>query len=208
MAVGGRCQRFTQMEGMYMRQIVLVKHAAPVVVPGKSADRWPLSAAGRESAKALAGELKMFGATQVISSIEPKASETGQLIAAELALAAQMHEGLHEHERRTVPHLRTSDFLSLMAQVFKRRDEVVLGEESANAALLRFRSALEATCAGHPEENLIIVTHGTVIALFLASISQEDGYRIWREMGLPSYAVVETSPWRMLQVVARTAQGR
>ena len=189
-----------------MRRIILVKHAAPVVVPGKSADQWPLSAAGKEAAKALAGELEIFGATQVITSTEPKASETGQLLAAGLRVTAQMQEGLHEHERRTVPHLRTSDFLSLMAQVFKRREELVLGEESASAALQRFTGAMEAVCTMHPQGDLIVVAHGTVIALFLESISQEDGYRIWREMGLPSYAVVETSPWRMLRVVAKVAR--
>lgn len=191
-----------------MRRIILVKHAAPVVVPGKSSDQWPLSAAGRDAAKALAGELKSFGAAQVICSTEPKASETGQLIAAGLGLTAQTYEGLHEHERRTVPHLRTSDFLSLMAQVFRRKDELVLGEETASAALQRFTRAVEAVCAKHAQGDLIVVAHGTVIALFLESISQEDGYRIWREMGLPSYAVVETQPWRMLQMVARTAQGK
>ena len=191
-----------------MRQIILVKHAAPVVVPGKSSDQWPLSAAGRVAASALVGDLESFAAARVITSVEPKALETGQLIASGLGTTAGTHEGLHEHERRTVPHLRTSDFLSLMAQVFKRKDELVLGEETANAALERFSAALESVCTEYPEGNLIVVAHGTVIALFLESISQEDGYRIWREMGLPSYAVVETPPWRMLQIVARTGQGK
>ena len=194
-----------------MRRIILVKHAAPVVVPGKSADQWPLAAAGREAAAALAGDLKGFHAVCVIHSVEPKAVETGQLIAAGLGIKAMAQEALHEHERRTVPHLRTSDFLSLMAQVFKRKDEVVLGEESAGAALLRFRSAVEAVCVAYPEGNLIIVTHGTVIALFLESISQEDGYRIWRDMGLPSYAVVEEGEgpqWRMVEMVARARVGQ
>lgn len=191
-----------------MRQIILVKHAAPVVVPGKSSDQWPLSAPGKEAASALAGDLKAFAAAHIVTSIEPKAVETGQLIAAGLGITAQTHQGLHEHERRTVPHLRTSDFLSLMAQVFRRKDELVLGEETANAALQRFTAAMESVCAKHPQGNLIVVAHGTVIALFLESISQEDGYRIWREMGLPSYAVVETPPWQMLQIVARAAQGK
>lgn len=191
-----------------MRQIILVKHAAPVVVPGKSSDRWPLSAMGKEAASALADDLKAFAAAQVVTSVEPKAVETGQRVAAGLGLTAQTHEGLHEHERRTVPHLRTSDFLSLMAQVFKRKDELVLGEETASATLHRFTGALESVCATYPQGHLIVVAHGTAIALFLESISQEDGYRIWREMGLPSYAVVETSPWRMVKIMAKTGQGK
>jgi broad specificity phosphatase PhoE len=191
-----------------MRQIVLVKHAAPVVVPGKSSDHWPLSAAGREAATALAGDLEPFRAACVIHSVEPKAAETGQLLAAGLGIRAVMQEGLHEHERRTVPHLRTSDFLSQMAQVFKRKDELVLGEETASATLTRFRTAMDSVYAQCPEGNLIVVAHGTVIALFLESISQEDGYRIWREMGLPSYAVLDALPWRVVHIVSRTGQGK
>ena len=122
-----------------MRQIVLVKHASPMVVPGKSSDQWPLSAAGREAAGALVGRLKGFAAAVVVSSTEPKAVETAEIVARELGIAAESQQDLHEHERKTVPHLRTSDFLSLMAQVFRRNDERVLGEESAAAALGRFR---------------------------------------------------------------------
>jgi broad specificity phosphatase PhoE len=143
--------------------------------------------------------------------MEPKAVETAEVVARGLGIAAESQEGLHEHERKTVPHLRTSDFLSLMAQVFRRKDERVLGEESAAAALGRFRRALEGVCAKHPEGNLIVVTHGTVIALFVEAISGEEGYKLWREMGLPSYAVVEQGgegQWKLAEIVAKVEDAK
>ncbi len=186
-----------------MRKIILVKHASPWVQPGVPSDRWPLSPAGKEAAAALAPKLKSFAPAGIISSTEPKAVQTAEIIGRELGLTPASREGLHEHERRTVPHLRTAEFLSRMALVFKRKDEVLLGEESASTALNRFRAALDEVCRAYPEGNLIVVAHGTVIALFLESVSDQDGYRIWREMGLPSYAVVEDSGWRIDQIVAK-----
>jgi broad specificity phosphatase PhoE len=196
------------MEGGMMRQVILVKHASPMVVPGKSSDQWPLSSAGKEAAGRLVDKLTGYGATAVVSSTEPKAAETARIVAEGLDLPAETYAGLHEHERRTVPHLKTSDFLSLMAQVFRRKEEVVLGEESAAAALTRFRKALEGVCARHAEGNLIIVAHGTVIALFLEVIGGVEGYKVWREMGLPSYAVVETPEWRVMEIVAKVEEGK
>jgi broad specificity phosphatase PhoE len=37
-----------------------------------------------------------------------------------------------------------------------------------------------------------VVSHGTVIALLLSKLGAGDGFELWRKMGLPSYAVLET----------------
>jgi broad specificity phosphatase PhoE len=161
------------------------------VVPGKSSDLWPLSAKGRQSAQWLADDLYDCGAKAVVTSREPKAIETGSIIAESLRVQATQADGLHEHERKTVPHLRTGEFISSMAQVFRRKDDLVLGEETAAAALSRFRAGLDAVLKANPDGDIVVVAHGTVIALLLEAIGAGDGFQFWRDMGLPSYAVLE-----------------
>jgi len=75
---------------------------------------------------------------------------------------------------------------------FQRPDELVLGQETAAAALARFPAAVRRVMDMHPEGNVAIVTHGTVLALYLAELSDEAPFALWRQMRLPSYAMV---PW-------------
>ena len=185
-----------------MRQIYLIKHASPQMMEGVANARWPLSAAGREAAGVLAERLGGVKFAAVVCSKEPKAAETAGILAEQWKLPLEQVNGLHEHERRHVPLLRTQEFLSLMAQVFRRPDELVLGEETADEALVRFSDAYEGILSKYPEGNLAVVTHGTVIALFLESISQEDGYQMWRRMGQPSYAVIQEPERDLREIVA------
>jgi broad specificity phosphatase PhoE len=184
-----------------MRQVYLIKHASPQTQPGVPSDQWPLSDAGREAAAKLAQKLADAQLTAIVSSTEPKAIQTTQILSEKLGIAASQGKWLHEHERRHVPYLRTAEFISLMAQVFRRPNDLILGEETALDAVERFQDGLDAALKKHPEGNLAIVTHGTVIALYIATISQEDGYQLWRKMGLPSYAVIQDPDAKLLDLV-------
>jgi len=75
---------------------------------------------------------------------------------------------------------------------FQRPDELLLGQETAAAALARFPAAVQRVMDMHPEGNVAIVTHGTVLALYLAELSDEAPFALWRQMRLPSSAMV---PW-------------
>ncbi|HTL28309.1 MAG TPA: histidine phosphatase family protein [Tepidisphaeraceae bacterium] len=183
-----------------MQKLLLIKHAAPLVDPAKSSDQWKLSEAGREQARRLAEKLATMQIQSIISSEEPKAKETADIIAGQLGLTASTAADLHEHDRRNVPHMRSRDFISMMELFFRKPDERVLGSESAREAFERFTTAIDAVTESHPAGNLAIVAHGTVIALFLAAHSQRDGFELWREMGLPSYAVLSLPDRNVEQV--------
>jgi broad specificity phosphatase PhoE len=56
--------------------------------------------------------------------------------------------------------------------------------------------------AGFPaREDIAIVAHGTVISLLVASKCHIDAFDLWRRLGLPSYVVLETPSWRLVEVV-------
>jgi broad specificity phosphatase PhoE len=188
-----------------MRQLILVKHAAPEVNPDVPPEQWHLSEKGRASCIALAASLAPHSPRVIVSSEEPKAAETAKLIADELGVPFETAPGLHEHDRSNVPHMRSGDFISTMELLFRKPQQLVLGRETASVALKRFHNAIDDVLERHPAEkgNVVVVSHGTVIALFLARHTGEGAFDLWRRMQLPSFAVVEVPGFKLVELTAR-----
>jgi broad specificity phosphatase PhoE len=174
-----------------MPKLILVKHARPTVTPDQPPERWPLSDEGRAKCAALAERVRPHGPAVVVSSDEVKASETGELVAAALGVPFEVEPGVREHDRSNVPQMRTPEFISYMALLFKKPGERVLGLESAGEALARFSDAIRAVQARHVGKDVAVVTHGTVLALYVADRTDEDPFTLWRRMGLPSFVVMD-----------------
>ncbi|MGH7215182.1 MAG: histidine phosphatase family protein, partial [Tepidisphaeraceae bacterium] len=117
---------------------------------------------------------------------------TGKLVSEAMGVPFEGAPGLEEHDRGNVPVMPTKEFISSIALFFKKRDELVLGKETAAVALDRITRAIDTVQQRHAERNIAVVTHGTVLALFEASHTDADPFLIWRRMGLPSFVVFET----------------
>jgi broad specificity phosphatase PhoE len=96
--------------------------------------------------------------------------------------------------------MRSGEFISHMELFFRKPAERVLGRESADEAVRRFESAITRIVGDHAIENVAVVSHGTVIALFLAKYSQRKPFELWREMGLPSFAVVDIPEFGLAKI--------
>jgi broad specificity phosphatase PhoE len=186
-----------------MASLILVKHAAPQVVPETPSEKWVLSEAGKHACSPLAESIARYEPTAVIASLEPKAAETGELLAARLGLPFETAVGLHEHDRSNVPHMQSREFISLVELLFRKPEECVLGKESGDEAATRFREALDAVIKTYPDQNLAVVSHGTVIALLLEKLGGGRGFELWRRMGLPSFAIIDLPQWRVRKVIER-----
>lgn len=174
-----------------MRHLILIKHASPQVQPDLPPEQWPLSEEGKAKCEALARQIAALSPGVVVSSEELKAAETGRVVAEHLGVPHRTAPDLHEHDRSNVPQLRTAEFISMMELVFRRPRELVLGKETAVAALSRFQSALDEVLMEHPEGNVAVVSHGTVIALMLEKLDpKRKGFEVWRAMKLPSFVVL------------------
>ncbi len=181
----------------------MIKHASPRVDPSLPSERWELSEEGRGRCAALAAAVRPYAPAVIVSSSEPKAEETARLIAAELGVEVKQGSDLYEHDRGNVPHMPGREFISMMELLFRRPGELVFGDETADEAADRFEQAVEQVLAAHPAGNVAIVSHGTVIALLLARHGAGRGFQIWREMGLPSLAVLEVPACRLEKMMAR-----
>ena len=202
-----------------MRKLILIKHASPLVDPGLPPEKWPLSEEGKARCEALARELAAWSPAVVVSSEEMKAAETGRIVAETLGVPHRVAADLHEHDRSNVPQLRSAEFISLMELLFRRPNDLVLGKETAVAALSRFESALDEVVMEQPEGNVAVVSHGTVIALLLEKRNRSAeadptrpgpkrrGFEVWRAMKLPSYAVLSLPGMGVERVVNEVGAG-
>jgi broad specificity phosphatase PhoE len=172
--------------------LIFIRHSIPEIVPELPANQWRLSPEGRQRCLPLADNLASRQPELIFSSFEPKAVETAQIVAEQLGLPTAPYSGLHEHERRSVSYTTKSEFEAAVARLFAQPDELVFGEETANQVLGRFSQAVETLRAQHPDKRLAIVSHGTVISLFVDQTCQIEAFDFWKRLGMP--ALVAISP--------------
>ncbi|MFI5273406.1 MAG: histidine phosphatase family protein [Ktedonobacterales bacterium] len=173
-----------------MSQLILVRHAAPRIVPEVPAAEWHLSPAGRAAAATLASQLDAYHPLpQIASSDESKARETAAFIAARFGMPVTLDNGLREHDRSGTPYLGTEAFAATIARFFAAPQERVFGRETADQALRRFTAAVAAHVAMARGGDVVVVTHGTVLALYVGAATGRAAFAVWRELGLPCYFV-------------------
>ncbi len=181
--------------------LVLVKHARPEVDPTRPAAEWTLGVDGFEGSRRLAERLRPVGLDLVVSSVEPKAAETGRIVADGLGLTWQTGHDLHEHVRQTARYLSQAMFEASIRRFFDSPSAVVFGEESADAAFNRFSTAVDVLVKAHAGRRLAVVAHGTVIALLLSRRYGVDAFATWKALDLPSYVVVDRRSKTVVDVV-------
>jgi broad specificity phosphatase PhoE len=174
-------------------RLVLVRHAEVALELDRPAPEWRLTDAGRAAAAALAGSRSWDGVELVATSPEPKARDTAEPIAAALGLPLRVEDDLREVERGGLPVLERADYVALVARYLG--GEPVEGWEPATEALERFAACID-RLLGETTSEVVAVTHGLVIALFLGLTLDE-----WTALPLP--AVLQPETW-----IRRTSRPR
>jgi len=188
--------------------LVLIRHSVPAIDPSLPAGEWPLSVEGRGRARQLAADLERYGLHVLASSEECKAVQTARILGEALGLAVEVVPGLHEQERSDVVGLDREAFLRGVARLFTHPNERVFGAESANEARARFGDAVDRLLARFPGRNVGVVTHGTVLSLYVASREDSDAHALWRRLGLPCAAVLSGPELRLVEWVGEAMDRR
>lgn len=183
-------------------RLVLIKHARPLVDPARPSHEWRLSERGQDDAARLAEHLRPYAIEKMFSSDEPKAIETAQIVAKLLGIPTEAAHGVHEHDRSNVPHMRSGEFISHIELFFRRPDDLTLGVETANQCARRFEEAIDELVRGSAG-SIAVVTHGTVLSLYLSQLNAGKPFDLWRRMGLPSYAVIDTATRQVRHLVEK-----
>jgi broad specificity phosphatase PhoE len=126
--------------------------------------------------------------------------DTAALLATHLGIGYETAEGLHEHERQTAGYLPGADFDATVERCLALPDTLVFGEETAAQAQSRFTHALERAAERCPQSTLVIVAHGTVIALFAARHLGIDPFPLWQRLALPSFVAFHMPGYRLAAI--------
>jgi len=173
-----------------MRKLILVRHSNSKLDPDIPPHEWGLTDHGAARCIPLAEILSKHKPGIIITSVEPKARQTGEIIAKTLGTPCLTAANLHEHEREVGGILSKDAFCALIADLFAIPDVLIFGLETARDALDRFSEAVGSVMADYPGRNVAIVTHGTVMSLYYGSISGDNSFNFWRQLGLPSFYTV------------------
>ena len=197
----GKAPDWTDMYKQAGFRLILVKHSLPEIDPAVSAHQWRLSEEGRHRCSPLAANLATYQPERIVSSREPKALETARILSNKLSKPLETYDSLHEHARWTVKFTGKEDFEALVARFFRQPHDLVFGEETADQAYLRFSRAVAGLLDQYPGQTLVIVTHGTVITLFVAQACGLDPFSFWQSLGLPSFVVLAQPKSTLLEVI-------
>ena len=186
-----------------MSQLLLAKHTYPEIQPDVPAKHWLLGDKGRAQSLLLAEQLRAYRPEIIVTSEEPKAAETGEIIADALDLPCRSAPGLHEHDRAGVPYFADiAEFEAAVKRFFENPAERVFGGESADDTKQRFVSAVQEVFTAHPTQTVVIVAHGTVNTLFARAFNLVNPFELWKSWPLAGYAVLSRPEFRLLELPA------
>ena len=174
-----------------MKYLILVKHSLPEILEQLPAREWHLSEEGARRAGVLADKLRPYQPDVILTSVEPKAVQTAEIVANALALEMMVAPNLHEHERSRIPFLAQEVFESRIQEFFEKPDELVVGNETAEQAHDRFQQAVSSVLKTYADQTIIIIAHGTVISLFVSHLTGVPAFPLWKQLGLPAYLVLD-----------------
>lgn len=187
------------------RYAVLVKHALPVLDPSRPPREWTLGPEGEAQAGSLAGALERFAPFRLVASTEPKAVRTAEIVAGIHRLPMTTAAGLREIDRSRLPMMSREAHTELNRGLFTSFESPVVGSESAREARDRFVAAVAEQIRAASEENLVVVAHGTVIALLVAAYNPVDAFHLWTRLQCPSFVVLDRGTLTLVETVERVA---
>lgn len=167
--------------------LILVRHGRPQIDPDTAPTTWPLCPEGRGACEKLAQRILAYKPTAIVSSPEPKALQTAEILAAHAGLKVAVDAGLHEHKRQHFSFGSEEEFRESIATVFADPTVRSPGGESAHEAAERLSMAL----SHHKGRPLLAVTHGTVLSYYLAERLGLDPLDLWRSLHMPDAFVLD-----------------
>ena len=183
-----------------MQTLILVKHSLPEIDPSVPAKEWRLSCEGRRRARKLGERLDRYSLDLFVSSAEPKAIETAEIAGGALNVPVEVVEGLHEHERVNAGFMEKERFEQSIRQFYEQPADLIFGEETADSAYDRFANAVFGVLDRSRRENLAIVTHGTVMSLFVSRNSDLEPFSLWKKLRLPSWVALSCPSFDVVEI--------
>ncbi|MGN6251674.1 MAG: histidine phosphatase family protein [Marmoricola sp.] len=168
------------------RRVHLVRHGAPLVDRDAAAATWSLDPAATDDVRRLAADLPRRA--RWFTSPEPRARQTAELLTdADVEVVGDLAEQVRLHAEWI------DDFDAVRRAALREPDvSAHEGWEPAARTRRRLRRALGRILAEHPDEDIVVISHGTAIALMAADLTDSPvDIDLPGRLALPDVVVVE-----------------
>ncbi|MEM6656761.1 MAG: histidine phosphatase family protein [Pseudomonadota bacterium] len=166
-----------------MPKLLIITHPDVAIDPDIPITDWSLNETGRRRAHMFASCDAFADVTQIWTSHEQKARETGDILAASRNLPVLRHAGLGENDRSATGFLAKKDFEAAADAFFAQSGISFRGWETAIDAQKRIHRTVTGILGTQYHGDLAIVTHGAVGTLLWCAFS---GLTIDRRHDQPS----------------------
>ncbi|MFK5709928.1 MULTISPECIES: histidine phosphatase family protein [Lysinibacillus] len=163
-----------------MTEIYFVRHAHAHY----SEDEYhrPLSAQGQRDAECVTNLLKHHRIDAVYASPYRRAIQTVEGIAQARHLPVQTIDALKERQLATG---KLEDFHAAVQRVWQEPSFAWAGGESNQQAMARAIPSLRNILLTHPQESVVIGTHGNIMALMMQYFDAQYDYAFWQTLSMP-----------------------
>lgn len=162
-----------------MTVLYLVRHAH---APWSLDDDRPLSPAGEEAAERVVEVLASRPLTAIHASTERRARQTVEPLALRQSLPIHPEEGLRE---RRLIDAEIDDFLGAVKRTWDDPAFAFPDGESNATAQRRGLEVVRRIVAQHPDGEVVLGTHGNLLALVLQQFDPAVGFDFWESLTMP-----------------------
>jgi broad specificity phosphatase PhoE len=153
--------------------VIYITHPEVVIDPHIQVPQWTLSAVGAERMRLFSRDPALGGARSVWCSTQTKAQVSARILSEALNLPVLELQELGENDRSSTGYVAPPRFWELVNAFFSSPEESAEGWETARHAQDRTMKAIDHVIANSPDGDILIVGHGGVGRLALASLKDE-----------------------------------
>ncbi|MFC6288476.1 histidine phosphatase family protein [Nocardioides sp. GCM10027113] len=166
----------------------LVRHGRPLVRTGVPAHDWELDPTGFDDVWALRESGRLPGNALWFCSPEPKATQTAQLLT---EVEVGVVDGLREHVRDSTEWF--DDFPGAVRRAFAVPAAAAYdGWEPIADCRARVVRAVSGIRSAHPDDELVLVGHGTAWTLLVSELTgRPPDLSAWERLAMPDLLVVD-----------------
>lgn len=169
-----------------MKRILLIRHCH---APEQHSDS-PLSKVGIKQSQALAHKLEElpFKINRIMSSPYLRAQESIKPFAESHQLTIEIDKRLEE---RILSEEPVDDWMEILEESFQNLNFKLPGGESSMEAYTRGEQVLSECMDDQENENIVIVTHGNLLALMLRRFQIDFGFQGWKMLTNPDIFLIQ-----------------
>lgn len=175
-----------------MTRIILLRHADTQKDSSIHSSKWLLSTEGQKQSQDLLNDELLQSVDVIVTSTEEKSKLTIKPLAEKNGITPITHDNFSEVKRGN-KFLSNEDFEKEKEKQLTDFDYKAFDGESGNEAFERFNKTLKELIEQNQNKTILIVTHGTVLNIYLAKRFDKLHQIVerWHKTPFGRYAIIE-----------------